>query len=176
MQEKVKNALELEVHKQNEFNKAIKLEIANVLKQLVPFVGKKIFTLSGNAKGFNIEFLRPEITPFKDGFGCVDSDYLTMKYKKLVLVFRTCMNGGQYENKTAYTQYTDRTVELGEMDDSGKLLSLFQYDDIIASYGFDNLMDVEQEVQAITAYLEAKKLADTLQRKIKVDSSYYRYL
>jgi len=178
MNNQISKGINLEVYTTNEFNRVVKLELAHIMPLLVAFIGKKIFTLKGRAKIFEVAFLQPKVIAFDGGFAQINMCYLDNQYNKLVLRFKLCFNGGSYETtpRTAYTQYLERTIELGELENNEKLLKLYDLNNIIASYGFDTVLDLEDEIKAIEEYAKLKALAEKAKSKIKVSSDMYRYV
>lgn len=170
--------LKIEIHTSNEFNRVIKLELAHILPLLVQFIGKKIFTLKGRAKIFEIAFNKPQVIPFEGGFAQIHRCYLTNSYNDLKLCFSICFNGGSYDTRpsTAYTRYVDREVAVGKLENNEKLIELFDLDNIIKDYRFDRVLNVDEELKAIEEYAKYKKLAEEAKNKIKVSSDIYKYV
>lgn len=170
--------LALEVHTTNEFNRVIILELAHILPLLVKFIGKKIFTLKGRAKIFEVAFLNPKPIPFEGGFVSIQRCFFTNEYNELKLRFCLCFNGGSYDVRpsTAYTKYVEREVNVGKLENNEKLTSLYELKDIISSYGFDKVLNVEEEIKAIEEYAKLKELAEQAKSRIKVSSDMYRYI
>jgi len=170
--------LKIEIHTSNELNRCIKLELAHILPLLVKFIGKKIFTLKGRAKTFEIDFSKSLPIAFEGGFVSIHRCYFTNKYNKLVLTYGLCFNGGSYDVKpsTAYTRYVDRDVEVGTLENNEKLINLFDVEGIVNSYGFNRVMNVDEELQAIEEYAKLKALTEQAKSKIKVSSDIYKYV
>ncbi len=174
----ISKELKLEIYTSNEFNRCIKLELAHTLPLLVKFIDKKIFTLKGRAKTFEIEFSKSLPIGFEGGFVSISRCYLTNKYNKLVLTYCLCFNGGSYDVKpsTAYTRYVERDVEIGTLENNEKLTSLFEFDDLVNLYRFNRLLNVETEIKAIEEYAKLKALTEEAKSKIKVSSDIYKYV
>ncbi len=175
--------LKIEIHTNNEFNRVVKIELAHILPLLVKFVGKKIFTLKGRAKTFEVEFahINNKVAipvEFEKGHAMVYRCFFTNQYNKLTLRYCLCFNGGSYDTKptTAYTKYVERDIELGILDNNEKLSALFDFDEIVSSYGFNRVLNVDEETKAIEDYAKYKVLAEQAKSKIKVSSDIYKYV
>ncbi len=170
--------LKIEIYTSNEFNRCIKLELAHTLPLLVKFIDKKIFTLKGRAKSFEIEFGNSSPIGFEGGFVTIARCYLSNKYNKLVLTYCLCFNGGSYDVRpsTAYTRYVERNVEIGTLENNEKLTSLFDFDELVNLYRFNRVLNLEDEIKAIEEYAKLKALTEEAKSKIKVSSDLYKYV
>ncbi len=168
--------LKIEIHTSNQINILVKKEIAFLLPQLVKYLGKKIFTLKGQAKSFVIAFDDSMPTPFEGGYVSKQGVYLDSSYNKLQLVYRLCFSGGSYEDRTAYTKYVDRKIEIGEMENVDKLVKLYDLNQIVKSYELDKIINIDEEIKNIEAYAKLKEQANDAKRKINIPEEFYRYV
>jgi hypothetical protein len=165
-----------EIDAQNTLKNFAKQAIAIFLPKLAEFVGKKIFTASGEkTKAFVMDYeiirsLVPQPQQLGDLKPQIQNCYLDTKYGCLNLEISLCLygNGG--------SKYTKRTVELGKSKDGQIIDSLNTYEDIVKMYGFDDLINAEEELQKIRKFKELEKQAQEAQSRIKVDVAFYKYL
>ena len=171
-------SLELEVHATNELRRLAINEIANVLPQLQKYIGKKIFTLKGKAKSFEINLLNEVPKAFDNGHASNHMNYITHEYGKLVLRFKLCFNGGSYDvsPSTAYTKYIDHTIELGVIQNGEILTELHTSEKTILMHGLERVIDFKTELDLIHVYNALQANADKAKSLITVGRDYYRYI
>jgi hypothetical protein len=163
----------------NAFNILAKKAIAIILPQLAQFVGKKVFTADGSkAKIFNIDLSKITIDAIEGMHTMVQNCYLTTKHNKLYLVLKISCNGGSYDVKpnTAWTKYVGVDIELGQSKDGQIIDSINTIDEVIELHNFNNIINLEEEIEKINVYKELEKQAAEAKRKIKVSAEFYKYL
>jgi hypothetical protein len=158
---------ELEVHGKNELKRIALAEIKNILPQLVQYLNKRIDTQTGLSKKFVINFSKPKPEPLKDGFGMLQCSFLTVNYETLILRLSFCLNGGSYEDRTYYCQYFDRTFEIAKVENFN-LTEIFNIDNIIKSYGLNDIIDLEEEEKKIAKCKELQEELDKVKYSIKI--------
>lgn len=170
--------LKIEIHTTNEIKRVLKLELAHILPLLQAFIGKKIFTLKGRAKAFEIAFLGSKPVAFEGGFAQIARCYFDNSHNTLYLRFCLCFNGGSYDAKpsTAYTRYVDFDVAIGTLENNEKLVSIESLENLISSYKLDTVMNVEEEIKAIETYAALKAQMEEAKRKISVSPEIYKYV
>ena len=166
--------LELEVHGKNELNRIILLELNNIYPQLESFIGKRITTQTGKSAKFIINFLKTNPLPLKDGFAQNSYTFIDAGTSSLWLKVKICINGGSYENRTAYCEYYEHDVYLGTIKDN-ILVLLDSISEIIERTKIDKTIDVEEEQIKIEKYKQMKKELESLKSSIKVDEYFYKY-
>jgi len=112
--------LEKKVHAVNEVNRLAKLALEFVLPELQKYVGQKIYLVNGDkASKFNIEF--PELQPNKfEGkeYALLHNTYLHKSYKSVYFKL-SC----SFKNTDATCFYEDINIWVGDLDDSGQVLT-----------------------------------------------------
>lgn len=165
-----------EIDAQNTLKAFAKQVIAIFLPKLAEFAGKKIFTASGDkTKAFAMDYeivrsLIPQPQQLGELKVQVQNCYLDTKYGNLSVEISLCFfgNGG--------SKYAKRSVTLGKSKDGQIIDSLDSYEDIVKSYGFDDMIDAKQEREKVRKFKELEKQAEEAQRQIKIDSAFYKYL
>lgn len=173
------NAIELNIKGKNVLRGYCKALVAHILPQLTQHVGKKIFTLSGKAAKFVIDLdsIPSPVTDTQGEFIKVTYCYLNSKWGQLVVNVSICINGGSYENRTAYCEYFNREIGLGNLDNSGQILeSVGILENIIKDYGFDEVTDFNAEIEKIKKYKALQAEADKVKNTIKISGELYKYL
>jgi len=171
--------LKREITISNAYNKFAMQVLAMVLPQLPQFIGKKIFTADGSrAKIFNINLNDVKIEPIAGMFVQVQNCFLTEKYKKLQLCLKISCNGGSYDVRpaTGWTKYTGKDIEIGVCN-NGQVLDLVDtLENIVKMYGFDTVLNYDEEIEKIKTFRALEKQANEAKSKIKVGAEYYKYL
>ena len=144
--------------------------VPKVLEALTGLIGAKIFLANGDKSKKLVAIALPTRTKgldiFTDTF--VDySFYLTESYGSLQMRISLCINGGSYDVKptTAFTQYFDKTVHLGDIKD-GVLQSLVSVEDAAKNSGLDTRFDEASILASAETYNIAAEELDKLKNKV----------
>jgi hypothetical protein len=166
--------LELEIHGKNELNRIILLELNNIYPQLEKYVDKRIATQTGKSSKFNINFLKTNPIPLKDGFAQNSCTFLNTSSSSLWLKVKICINGGNYEDKTSYCEYFESDVYLGSINNN-VLILLDSINEITERTGINKVINIQEEQTKIKNYKEMKKELDLLKSSINVNEYFYKY-
>lgn len=152
--------------------------IAHILPQLDKYLNKKIFDVKGDkTKAFIIDM--NGIKPYSpnDAIGEYVRNhvcYLSASYNKLELKLSICLNGGDYDKRTAYTKYKDMTYVLGECENNQILTSIETLENTINGYHLNDVIDLGVELAKIEQVKVLTEQLSKLQRTINVSSEYYK--
>lgn len=172
----VSKELILDTYGKQQLNLLTLNEVKHILPQLLAFVGKKIFTLKGKAKTFNISFTGLQPQPVVKGdTATLHLCYLTEGYNNLILKMKICLNGGSYEKRTYYCQYFEQEINLGEVKNS-VLVSVKNLEDIIKTYELDEIVSIDEEIEKIKKYKELSDQLNEVKRSIKIPENIYKYM
>ncbi len=171
-------SLELEIQAENSLKAYAKVLLAAILPQLAPFIGKKVFTSTGDkTKAFQSAFLlhidmqKIQPAPIEGIQVHSHATYLDFSYGKLILKIGVCLNV-----KSGFTKYASSTIDLGGMKDGQTLENLETLERIVGYHGLDNIINLEEELVKIKEYKALIGKADEIKRTIKVDASSYKYI
>jgi hypothetical protein len=172
----MKTNLKLEIHGKNELNRIVLEQLIHIYPQLEKFIGKKINTLNGKSAKFIIDFLNFNANVCKltdNDFASNQGCYFSISNYSICLNFKLCFNGGKYEDKTYYCQYFEKSIYLGEMDNT-TLKNLTDFDNLTKD--LTKVLDFDEEQAKLNKYHELKEKLETVRETIKVDSEFYKYL
>lgn len=167
--------LRIEIDAQNILKKFAKIALATILPSLQEFVGKKIFTATGDkTKAFSptaeiYRALVPNPEPVGELKAQIQCLYLDARYGALNLEVKLSFYG-------ISTKYLDVSLEIGKSKDGQVIDSLKTLEEIIAVHKLEELMDADEEIKKIKTYKELQAQADAAKQKIKVGSEFYKYL
>lgn len=134
-----------------------------LLPELQKYIGKRIFLVNGTkAKIFELpELERSDVKEADKYIGY--SYYINEQYNKVCLHVRVRINGGSYDVRpsTAYCQYNDRTIELGDTE-NGILKTVDTLEKIVTSWELSKRYSEETIQAQIARFKEAKKAAEAL--------------
>lgn len=170
-------AITIQAHGKNELRRVAGNEILNILPQLTKYIGKKISTLNGLAKKFEVEMLgnkQPLIPVFPNHFVSLQNCYLEVKYGDLRLNVTLCFNGGSYKDYSHYCNYFNYTYNLGEVKDD-ILTVVYDENKVFEMHGItsDKIVIVDDEIQKIEKYRRLKEELQNLRYTIKVPFTEY---
>lgn len=177
--------LERAIKGKNALNLYIIDVLNHVLPQLPQYMNKKVLTVNGDkSKLFVIDM--GNILPFNSDIDIANGHlvkphrcYITKGYgKTLKLNISICLSGGSNTvyPSTAYCEYFEREIEIANLNDENKLISIGNIDEIIENYGFDNFIDMDAEKVKIHKLKELEKQMEAIRDTIKVSPDYYKYL
>ena len=175
MNTELKN-IELYIHIENATNKLVRAEVKNILPQLQPYLDKKIFTNKGKAMSFKVELLNNVPEAYNKGHVSIQCNYLTNNRGRIILSSSLCFNGGKYEDRTYYCQYSRREIELGTLTEDNYLESILELDKIISYNGLDKLIELKEELPKINSHLALEKQIEELKRSINIPYELYKFL
>lgn len=167
--------LRIEVDAQNMLKKFAKIALAVILPSLDQFIGKKIFTVSGDktktyAPTADIyRALVPQPEAVGELKANIQNCYLDASYGRLELKLRLSFYG--ISNK-----YLEKSLTLGEIKDGQTIDSLRTMEEIIKNNNLDELMNADEELQKVRTYKKLQEQADEAKSKIKVGYEFYKYL
>jgi len=144
-------------------NNALRSTTIDLLTLMLPIlktiIGMKLFTTTGEKtkKLAAIEF--PTATPPQSEGHTSYKWYFDVQYNQLRLNISVCVNGGDYEKKTTYCEYFNKTIELGEVQ-FNSLISVKTLENLTTHYDLKPLPKEEHILQLIEAYRNSLKVAE----------------
>jgi hypothetical protein len=163
--------LETAIFIHNEYYRVVGPILEQVKAECKKFIGKKINLQKGLSQKLydatKIERDSIKVNPLP-GTKWAHLHYAGLEclYRDLSIEISLCFSDG----KTGCT-YEKRSFYFGKVDDNGVLISI---DDNCKAES--EPMDFKTELQAIKNYLEAKKIAEDLEDKIRINREAYKYL
>lgn len=159
---------ELQTYGKNELKRVAKIEIENILPQLIKYVGKQIETQSGFSKKFVINKVEPKPIPMAGGFATLQLCYLRRSYESLCLELSICLSGGKYEDKTYYCQYFQRSFHIANMD-RFNLTEVLSFEQVVNNNHLDEVIDLDIELAKIEKLKLLEAEVSKLKYSIKID-------
>ncbi len=174
-----RSQLSIDVQCNNTLKNSIKELLPLLMTALAPFIGVKIFGSGGGGASKKFEDCKWPEKSVKyniDGVWVSFSYYLKFYYNQLQLCTTVCISGGSHDTKpsTAYCQYTDKNLILGEVI-NGVLTSLDSTEALIKSHGLNDTITEAELTQLIVNYRESLKITEALKNKIPHCFAHERY-
>lgn len=163
--------LETAIFIHNEYYRIAGPILEHIKTECKKFIGKKIQLQKGLSQKLydatKIERDSIKVNPLP-GTKWASLHYagISCSYKDLSVEISLCFSDG-----TTGCTYEKRSFYFGKTDDNGVLLSI---DDNCKAES--EPMDFETELKAIKKYLEAQKIAESLEDKIRINREVYKYI
>ena len=145
----------MNIHALNEVNRLAYLEVQNILPQLDKYLGKKILTLNGLAKSFNIDLLKQKPKSFNDEYSELQYCILTNEHNFLVLKISICL---KFNDSTVF--YERRSIILAKTKNFN-LISIYDFE----KKNFPKY-DLTEQISLLKEYKEINERIIELKYKI----------
>jgi hypothetical protein len=176
--EKSRDVLDIQAEGLNLINKYCKDLLQHVVPVLKTFVSEKIGTIKDEATAKFANAIKiPTVPAIQEdekhvSFMCYFSGFCK---GSLWLNTKICISGGKYENKTAYCQYFEKSMYLGDVNNM-VLESAIDIEKIEENATLNESYTTEGLAQAVAAFKKAKDEMDTAWRKIPDSVRQAKYL
>jgi len=168
-------SLQISVMGLNELNKYVIEQLTALLPQINGYVGQKIL-LSGGDLAAKFKVSKPGQVKEKKNLYFLDNHgYFDPSTSSLWIKFRTCINGGSYENRTAFTEYFDQHIYIGNIENN-VLMECKGLKDILKSYELRTDLTVSEIKYKINMFEQAKSEAEMCLKSIPVHIQKSQYL
>jgi hypothetical protein len=152
------SSLRISVMGLNELHAYAIAQLTAILPQITSYLGQKI-VLSGGELAAKFKVAKPgQIKEKKTLYFLDNNGYFSPSGSSLWIRFRTCINGGSHDDRTAFCEYFDIEVYIGQIEDQ-ELKSVYSLEQIIKGYKLRTDLTVGEMEVCITNFNKAKEQA-----------------
>lgn len=161
--------LKLRVHAKNQLNSILIEELKNIVPQLKKYEGQKIVNADGSiCKKTPINYIRKNPVPFESGSASNHITYLDITKSSIWLKVSICLNGGKYEDKTAYCIYSETTVFVCDLLNENTPTRILEVEEIIKNNNLSTDINEEIEASKIQKCKDLKNELDKIKHSILI--------
>jgi hypothetical protein len=152
----------------NELNKYILAHLPGIIASLVKVEGQpKLFLTDGSRSKKLTEAVKtpPQEQENVNGYFLTAQAYFDPSKYSFWVKFKICINGGSYDNNTAWCEYFEQSIYLCEITEQ-TITKVKTIDEIVKDYSVDTIYTSEQLAEQIKSFKGAKETASKLFNKI----------